>query len=260
MASLQNNLQLHAYVSDRSAHEQHSLFQSTLLHLLPGVLVLVLYLVAGPLASRWGWPVNAGLSLFAFPLGIIGFMASYLLLQGRRRNGQWRLTGIILYRQPLPLWNYLIFTPILLAFSVAAFLLTAQPTQSFLWQRLFFWMPAWLYTPEDLTQFSRTVLISLFLIQIVVDGIAAPIAEEFYFRGYLLPRLAHLGNWAPLVGTILFTLYHLDSPWSFVPRLLGFLPTAYVTYWKHNIVIAILVHCMLNLIGVIVVFLPVLSR
>jgi membrane protease YdiL (CAAX protease family) len=260
MTSLQNNLPLPSYVSDQSTDEQHSLLQSTFLHLLPGVLVLVLYLVAGPLASRWGWPVSAGLSLFAFPLGIIGFMLGYLLLQGKRRNGQWRLTGIVLYRQPLPLWNYLIFTPILLAFSVAAFLLTAQPTQSFLWQRLFFWMPAWLYTPEDLTQFSRTVLISLFLIQIVVDGIAAPIAEELYFRGYLLPRLAHLGNWAPLVGTILFTLYHLDSPWSFVPRLLGFLPTAYVTYWKQNIVIPILVHCMLNLIGVIFVFLPVLSR
>ncbi|MEZ4622480.1 MAG: hypothetical protein R2867_44230 [Caldilineaceae bacterium] len=35
-------------------------------------------------------------------------MLGYLLLQGKRRNGQWRLTNIVLYRQPLPLGSILL--------------------------------------------------------------------------------------------------------------------------------------------------------
>ena len=43
--------------------------------------------------------------------------------------------------------------------------------------------------------------------------------EELYFRGYLLPRISRLGAWAPLVNTVLFSLYHLFTPWLSVGRI-----------------------------------------
>ena len=43
--------------------------------------------------------------------------------------------------------------------------------------------------------------------------------EEMFFRGYLLPRISRLGAWAPLVNTVLFSLYHLFTPWLNVGRI-----------------------------------------
>jgi membrane protease YdiL (CAAX protease family) len=45
------------------------------------------------------------------------------------------------------------------------------------------------------------------------------VVEEMYFRGYLLPRISRLGAWAPLVNTVLFSLYHLFTPWLNVGRI-----------------------------------------
>ncbi|MFD1537220.1 CPBP family glutamic-type intramembrane protease [Nonomuraea guangzhouensis] len=33
-----------------------------------------------------------------------------------------------------------------------------------------------------------------------LTGLAFPIIEELYFRGFLLPRLSRLGRWAPVVN------------------------------------------------------------
>ena len=43
--------------------------------------------------------------------------------------------------------------------------------------------------------------------------------EEMYFHGYLLPRISRLGAWAPLVNTVLFSLYHFFTPWLNVGRI-----------------------------------------
>jgi membrane protease YdiL (CAAX protease family) len=47
------------------------------------------------------------------------------------------------------------------------------------------------------------------LLGLVLSGVVAPVVEEMYFRGYLLPRLSRLGRWAPVLNVTLFALYHL---------------------------------------------------
>lgn len=42
-----------------------------------------------------------------------------------------------------------------------------------------------------------------------ITSIAAPIAEDLNFRGFPLPRLEHLGPWAPVRNAALFAVYHL---------------------------------------------------
>ena len=37
-----------------------------------------------------------------------------------------------------------------------------------------------------------------------MSGIAVPVVEELYFRGFLLPRLSRLGIWAPILEMALF--------------------------------------------------------
>jgi membrane protease YdiL (CAAX protease family) len=58
----------------------------------------------------------------------------------------------------------------------------------------------------------------------VVNAVAGPVVEEVYFRGYLLPRISRFGAWAPLINTVLFSVYHFFTPWQNVGRILGLLP------------------------------------
>ena len=91
------------------------------------------------------------------------------------------------------------------------------------------------------------------------DMIGIPIVEEMYFRGYLLPRLAHLGFWAIPINGLLFALYHFTTLWGLAFRFLIALPLAYSAYRKHNILPAILVHVIANSVDVFIGFAYVLN-
>jgi membrane protease YdiL (CAAX protease family) len=58
-----------------------------------------------------------------------------------------------------------------------------------------------------------------------------------------------LKGWAPLVGAVLFALYHLWSPWQFAVRLVALLPMVYAVWWKRSVWIGIGAHCLVNLVG-----------
>jgi hypothetical protein len=81
------------------APEQHSLGQSIVLHLLPGLLVVVFYMVTAPLALKMGFPSFFAL-MVAIGMILIPFELGYLLLQGKKRNGTPSLKGIVAFREP----------------------------------------------------------------------------------------------------------------------------------------------------------------
>lgn len=89
-------------------------------------------------------------------------------------------------------------------------------------------------------------------------NLVGPLVEELYFRGYLLPRLAHLGRWGAVVNGILFALYHFWSPWYVVSRAIGILPIAFFARSKRNVVVTILVHCTLNTVGTLMALAAIL--
>ena len=79
----------------------------------------------------------------------------------------------------------------------------------------------------------------------------APIAEEMYFRGYLLPRLSRFGFWAVPIHTTLFGLFHVWTPWMFVARAIGAIPFVYVAQRKQNIYIGMIAHILFNTLDVV---------
>jgi hypothetical protein len=80
-----------------SVIEPHSLVRSIVLHLLPGVLILIFYLITAPLAVKLGFP--SGTAIFiAIGVVLIPFELGYLLIQGRKRNGTLSLKGIVRFR------------------------------------------------------------------------------------------------------------------------------------------------------------------
>jgi membrane protease YdiL (CAAX protease family) len=226
---------------------QHSLVHSAWLHLLPGVLIVLFAIIVGPMVISARLPLLLVPSLWVLCV-LIPFELGYLLYQGKKRNGRLSLRGIVLYREPMPMKVYLLLIPALIVWAIVVFTLISAPIEPYLIKTLFSWMPGWffsLFTIGNAGVQTHTILLIAVLLSIITNP-AASFVEELYFRGYLLPRIAHLGAWAPLINTVLFSLYHLFSPWQNIARILAVLPMTYSVAWKKNIFVGIITHCTLD--------------
>ncbi len=232
--------------------EQHSFMHSILFHLLPGVFILVLFVAAVGPVMQAGYPPLLAMALAG--MGGLAFQLAHLLWQGKRRNQHWSLEGIVLFREPLSIRQYLLLVPL---FTISAFLVygMAAPLGVYL-LGLMSWLPEWFEMRDIhmLAQYSGSSLIATFWLTLALNGLAAPIIEELYFRGYLMPRLARYGHWTPLIALALFTLYHFWQPYFWVTQFLGMLPVVLAVWWKHSVRLGILTHAAMNTIGLVLTF------
>jgi membrane protease YdiL (CAAX protease family) len=99
---------------------------------------------------------------------------------------------------------------------------------------------------DSLDHYSQSTLLVTGIVFVTLLGIVVPLVEELYFRGYLLPRIALLGGWAPVVHIALFSLYHFWSPWQNVTRILAMSPLYLAVWWKRNVYLGIIWHVAAN--------------
>jgi uncharacterized protein len=219
--------------------EKHSAAQSVILHLLPGILVGCFYFLARQPVAHMGYPSIFAL-LLAFAFILIPFELGYLYFQGKKKTGRFTLQGIISYRKPIPWWQYLVW-PILIVPVIGAIFRLFSPMDAFLQERLFFWMPDLNYGLDG--YYSRTILIVTYSMFLLFSVFLAPLVEELYFRGYLLPRMK--GRYAALFHSFLFAAVHVFTPWMIITRTLGLLPLVFGVK-KKNIYLGIIVHILGN--------------
>jgi len=234
-------------VNQDGSVEKHSIGQSLLLHLLPGVLVGSCYFALHPVLDRWGYPSMMAL-MVAIALILVPVELGYLLYQGKKNNGRYSLRGVVLYRTPIPTWQYFLWVPVLLVI-IGVIFTAMKPVDVFLQSSLFSWVPVFESGLKD--GYSQEVLVRTYVMLAVFGAVIAPTVEELYFRGFLLPRMGYAGRWAPLLHSFLFALYHLWTPWMFVTRTLGIVPLAYAVR-RRNLNLGITVHILMNLVDVAV--------
>jgi CAAX protease family protein len=242
--------------------EQHSLSRSIALHLLPGALILGFYLTVGvPVATRLGYPSLFGL-LLAVAFVLVPFELGWLLYLGTKRNGRLSLEGIVLYRDRMPVRRLAALVALLFGWAVLVGA-TLSWIDAMLLEGLFSWVPHRYLIEQGLgsylTQYPRSALIVTLLAGLVLSGVVGPVAEELYFRGYLLPRVSRLGRLAPVFNVVLFALYHLWTPWQAVTRIVFILPAVYVVWRERNIYVGIWAHCIGNTVGLVLVLAAVLA-
>jgi membrane protease YdiL (CAAX protease family) len=241
--------------------DQHSLGQSVLLHLLPGVLATVFYVVIEAPVISLGVPPLAAF-LLAIAVVVVPFELGFLLWKGRQLNGRLSLDGVVLYREPMRArdWAWLYPTLLLAGFLGFGVLAIIEPAIT---TTLFGWTPDWfrkLIDFDTVSQYSRTVWIGTMVAYFALNVVVGPITEELYFRGYLLPRISRYGKWAPLINTVLFSIYHFWSPWQILTRIVGVGPFVYAVWWKRNIYLGMAVHMTLNFLGVLLVTMMILGK
>jgi membrane protease YdiL (CAAX protease family) len=241
-----------ADVTQDHVTEQLSIPKVILLSLLPGAMVVIFDLLAAPVVESLRLP-----PLFTLFLGNALFIAlfefGYMLFQGRKLNGKLSLKGVVLYREPLPWWQYIVLVVVLLVWGLGVGTVMA-PLSASLREGAFAWMPSVFTTDPaalDPGQYSQGALAATVVVGLVFTGIAIPIAEEFYYRGFLMPRMSRLGWLAPVVNVLLWGLNHFFEPWNIVLFILIFLPVGFVVWWKKNVYVSTAAHIIANLMAVL---------
>ena len=238
---------------------QHPLALSILLHLLPGAIVTVFYVFLVPILLRWG--INNLITLNLLAVVVLAPIELGILYRaGLLKNGKLSLQGVVLYREKLPLWQLLGFALIVLVISGLAFKLLAPIFDPLIQNTLFGWVPAWFPLISSFNTMPKQELMITLVLSLVCTSWFAPVVEELYFRGYLLPRLSRYGNWSPVLNGVLFTLYHFFTPWAFVERVVAVIPMAWLVQKKHNIYITIIAHLLLNTVGILPVLIPLILK
>ncbi|SRR6266498_395137 len=245
----------------RLIEDQHSILLSVALHLIPGVLILVAYLlIAAPLVQALGYPPYLGW-VVAMCLALAPVELGLLLYLSWKKNGKLSLRGVVHYTEkPLKtgaLVGYVVI--LIIGLVIATALLT--PVDTFVYNHLFSWIPFESAGGAGgfLSGYARSTVIVTLVVSLIFTGVILPAIEELYFRGYLLPRLSRAGRWAPILNMVLFSLYHLWTPWQFITRIGFFLPTVWVTWRKQDLRVSLWVHCLSNTIVQLLTLIAILS-
>ena len=72
------------------------------------------------------------------------------------------------------------------------------------------------------------------------------LAEDFYFRVWLLPKMAWMGRFAWIVNGLLFALYHTFQLWLLPILLLASLTFAFVVWHSKSVIPSLVLHFVLN--------------
>jgi membrane protease YdiL (CAAX protease family) len=221
---------------------RHRAGLSVLLHLAPGAAAMAVYVAAVPLVRDLGLPTIAALALSGL-FGVLPVQLGLIALHRRRHPAE--ATSRLQHR--LPLRRVLGLSLVEVVLAAVAFALTA-PLGPWLRASLFGWWPeGWVLDPGTHPGVSRGALVVTALLMLLGSVIAAPVVEERYFRGYLLPRMpARLGRLTALGHAALFAGYHLWTPWLAPARILAVVPLAVIALRTRDIRIGVVTHVLLN--------------
>ena len=221
---------------------------------IPSILMFAVYLLIGSryqkLPSIVLFFLVAAVILFPAELGMI-------LRESKRRYGRCSIKQYISEcentNNSQNLSGKKIFLYGMLLFAFAGLMsITVQPLENRLLQSVTAWIrqfvPAY-FDWQDIVyikQYSKAVLVVTGVIYFLFNVFIGPIIEELFFRGYLTNKLSRFGKAAPVIVTVLFSLYHLWLPLHNVFRIVTFYPAAFVAWKKKNIYISMVFHCACN--------------
>lgn len=224
--------------------DRHSVPLSIALHLVPGALVIAAYLfLAEPFVTAIHYPVFFAWAI-ALVIVLVPVLAGLLWL-GHARNGRMSLRGVLAYTgRPISRGRIIALVAGLIGWmTVVSLALT--PLDNLMFDTFFTWIPfegAGGSATTYLDGYSHSSVVATMLISLPLTGFSLPLIEELYFRGFLLPRLAHLRWKAPVLNTVLFSVYHFWAPWTVVSKLVFLFPAVWLVWRKRDLRVSIGMH------------------
>lgn len=226
--------------------KKHTIIQSVLLHLFPGIIIAIVYYTLAPLVVHQGF-TNETASQFTDVFVLFPIEIGMLFFIAKRETGKYHIIPMFPWTEKSCIKDYFIFIPIMALWAIVISSVLS-PFESSLRDTVFSFIPAesiiGKYEPSAIPQ---KIMLFTGVCGLFANGILAPIVEEFYFRGYLLPRINLSLNKAVILNALLFSLYHFYSPWEFFSRFFMMIPLYYWVAKKRNIRFSIIAHIIANI-------------
>jgi len=219
-------------------------------HLYPGILIVLSFVIFAPILVSYHYPpqlaILASIILVAIPLFI-----SHLRRAKKKetRKSIWQLNA---YKNKLSTGKLILYSAALVVFMFLIWGVT-QSLDKIISDKLLSWLPRW-FTVQGFEGYGKEIILITLVINLIVNGLVAPFIEEFYFRGYLLPRMAAWGKWAFVLNAALFSFYHFWQPYVYLTLILSLTPMIWLVWKTRDLRLAILTHCLLNIVGALLSF------
>lgn len=244
-----------------NVHKEISLQKILCLIFIPSSLLTVVYIVTGSLKqtipSLLLFYICATFILFPFEIGVV-------LNASKKEYGRYSLKSAFTNYKKMSWWKIFLYGSFLFAFA-GIMSVTVAPLENSLFapisNKLTQSMPAYFdwNNIESFQQYPRYILLLTCVGYFILNVIVGPIVEELFFRGFLTSKISRYGNFAPLIITILFSLYHFWLPFNNLFRISIFFPAAWIAWKKKNIYISIIFHCLCNLLSTVSFIISVYS-
>jgi uncharacterized protein len=204
------------------------------LHLAPGLFAVIAFATTAPKFASAGLPPVWGMFLAVIfvvvpmELGIVRYYGAKLDLRAPNRRDLVRL-----------------LLPALIAAAIAPGLVQwAEPALHHTFAAI---APAWWdLNPNQVTGQPVWVIGVTMAAWAVTFVVVGPAVEELYFRGFLLPRIP-VGRVAAIItNAALFAVYHLWQPHAWLTVFVFAVPLAVVACRPRGVVVAAIVHCVVN--------------
>jgi len=224
---------------------RHTLGQSILLHLLPGVPLVVGYFIFAAVLARFGLPNILALMLTTILVEVPVIWWLLIRLGRRESDGSVDWRALFPWRRSVPVWQILLVGLPLIVFSMLMIAGVGPAVEDVIRPTLFGWVPDWFVLRPDPAMFatmSRELALATWVLTLFGLALLGGVTQELYFRGFLLPRMNHHGSWAPALNALLFAVFHLTSPWSWPAFFVMVLPWAYVVRWKESVQLGLFIH------------------
>lgn len=235
--------------------KQLPMMKVVLLVFVPAILLLLFFVLSAVLLKNY-IPVYLCL-LLSIIVVIIPFEVIIIAVSSKKECGQFSLKAAFVNHEPMSLWKIVLIGLVSFAWAGIIFAVLQPIENSLLLNSVFKFVPDYLRSTGftgQLATFSRPLISLTCVINLIFNGLIAPIVEELYFRGYLMSRMTRFGKSTPLLVAVLFSVYHLFTPWEIVTRIVAFTPLHYIAWKQKNLYIGMLTHCCCNLAGAISLF------
>ena len=236
-----------------NAQKEMPIYQILCMIFIPSSILILVYNVEAGLnqaiPSILFFYICALLIIFPFEIGVV-------LNASKKELGRYSLKSAFANYTKMSWWEIFLYGAFLFAFA-GIMSITVAPIESkffaLILDKFSLSIPAhfdW-SNFEYIKQYPKDILLLTCVSYFVFNVFVGPIVEELFFRGYLTSKIGRYGNLAPLIITILFSLYHFWLPFGNLFRISAFFPAALIAWRKKNIYISIVFHCLCNLFSTV---------
>lgn len=240
--------------------KQLSVIKLLLLVFFPALLILGAYLWA--IQFRATIPPFLSFMVIIFVV-LIPSELGIILIFSKKEIGKLNLQSAFISQEKLSVKEIIGISIGLVVFAAMIFTFISPIESNFMFKTIFSKVPEYFKLADFFNHYenySKGIVITSLVLYAIGDGILGPIVEELYFRGLIMPRINRFGKSTPIIVTLLFSAYHLFSPWEYITRVIACFPFIYCVYKKKNIYIGMVVHCTLNTVSIVMAIIGLMSN